>query len=239
MRDKHVRASTRHRTAALRLVLLGPPGSGKGTLAKQLEERRNMLTMSTGDIFRREIKAGSRLGKQVSGFVTQGLLVPDELVVSVMTKQLTPRRLRSGFALDGFPRTVGQADGLNRFLLGKRRPLHAAIYLYCSPAVLVRRLSGRRVCGKCGAIYHLRNVPPARAGSCDKCGGTLITRRDDRPATIRRRLAVDRKQVRPLLDYYRRLGLLHRANGSGTSEPVYSRVMRLFRRQGWSAHDRA
>ena len=217
----------------LRLVLLGPPGSGKGTLAKQLEERLGMTTLSTGDIFRREIKAGSRLGQQVSDFVTQGLLVPDGLVVSVMTKQLTPRRLQRGIALDGFPRTVGQAEGLNRFLRSKRRPLRAAIYLYCSPALLVSRLSGRRVCGTCGAIYHVRNMPPKRPGICDRCGGALITRRDDRLATIRRRLAVDRAQVRPLLAYYRRQGVLHRVNGDGTSEPVYDRVLRLFRQHGW------
>ena len=142
----------------LRLVLLGPPGSGKGTLAKQLEERLGLATLSTGDIFRREIKAGSRLGKRVQDFVTKGLLVPDELVVSVMTKQLTPRRLQRGIALDGFPRTVGQAEGLNRFL---------------------------------------------------------------------------RSQRRPLLAYYRRQGVLHRVNGDGTSEPVYDRVLRLFRQHGW------
>jgi adenylate kinase len=220
-------------------VLLGPPGSGKGTLAQLLRERLSSVHLSTGELFRREIRRRSPLGRQVSRYVTQGLLVPDALVVRVMTKQLSPARLRRGIVLDGFPRTVGQAKGLDAFLEKRRWPLDAAILLVCSTGVLIRRLGGRQVCSRCGAIYHVRNMPPARRGICDRCGGTLVVRADDRVATIRKRLAVDRAQARPLVGYYRRRGLLHQLNGGGSSSAMLARALRLFRRHGWIRHDRA
>ena len=217
----------------LRLVLLGPPGSGKGTLARMLEERLGLVPLSTGELFRQEISRRSALGRRVSRYVTRGLLVPDALVVTVMTSRLSRARLRRGIVLDGFPRTVGQAQGLDRFLERRRQPLKAAIYLACSSSVLIRRLSGRQVCRACGAIYHVRNMPPKRRGVCDRCGGALVVRQDDRAATIRKRLEVDRGQARPLLDYYARKRLLHQVNGNGSSGQAFTRAMGLFKRQGW------
>ena len=217
----------------VRLVLLGPPGSGKGTLATQLEERRSMVSLSTGEIFRQAIRRQTALGRSVQAYVSSGGLVPDALVVKLMTSRLTPRLRRRGFVLDGFPRTAGQAEGLEAYLARTRAPLHGACYLVCATDVLIARLSGRRVCGRCGAIYHLRNMPPKRRGICDRCRGRLTTRKDDHVATIRRRLALDRKESKPLLDFYLRRGLLVRINGNGNSEAVYTRAMRVFRRQGW------
>ena len=214
-------------------MLLGPPGSGKGTLAEQVETRLRLAHLSTGEIFRREISRRSTLGKTVSRYVAEGRLVPDGVVVQVMTKRLSRRTLTQGFVLDGFPRTVGQAQGLDAFLLRARRPLHGALSLVCPPAVLVSRLSGRRVCGRCGAIYHIRTMPPRRAGRCDRCQGPLSIRKDDRVATITKRLAIDRAQASPLLAYYRRRQLLYRLNGTGSSEQVFRRAMGLFRRQDW------
>jgi len=219
-------------------VLLGPPGSGKGTLAALFETRLKLGHLSTGELFRKEISAGSPLGARVRRFVTTGRLVPDQLVVDVMTKQLTDARLRRGIVLDGFPRTVGQAQGLDRYLRRKHRPLDAAMYLTCSLGTLVRRLGGRRVCKRCGAIYHARNMPPKRPGICDRCRGPLMIRTDDQAATIKKRLDVDRRAATPLLAYYRRQGLLYPVLGDGQSEGTYGRAIRLLRRQGW-LHDRA
>ena len=224
---------------SVRLVLLGPPGSGKGTLADQLQKHVGLRHLSTGELFRREMARRSRLGKIVSRYVTSGQLVPDEVVIQVMTTQLSGSRLRRGCVLDGFPRTLGQAEGLDRVLTAKRQALTAAVSLACSESVLVTRLGGRRVCSRCGANFHMRNMPPKRPGRCDRCGSVLIIRKDDQGATIKKRLAVDRAQAKPLLAYYRRQGLLYRLNGAGTSERVLARVKGLFRRQGWLAHDRA
>ena len=204
-----------------------------------LDEQRGLVHLSTGELFRQEISRGSPLGKRVSRYVTQGLLVPDALVVTVMTSRLSRARLRRGIVLDGFPRTVGQAQGLDRFLQRQRQPLDAAVSLACSPGVLIRRLGGRQICSTCGAIYHVRNLPPTRKGVCDRCQGRLVVRQDDRAATIRKRLEVDRLKARPLLDYYARKGLLHQVNGNGSRDMVFERTVRLFRRQGWVRDDRA
>lgn len=224
---------------SLRIVLLGPPGSGKGTLAQTLSQRFKLPHLSTGDIFRREIARRSALGRTVQAYVESGRLVPDALVVRVMTKQLTARMLQRGFVLDGFPRTVGQADGLNRYLTAKRRPLEGAVYLACTAKVLISRLSGRRVCKACGAIYHVRNMPPKRSGVCDRCGGALITRKDDAVSTITTRLAVDRAQVKPLLAYYRTRKVLFRIDSNETNQVTFRRIQRLFHRHGWVTRDRA
>ena len=221
----------------MRIVLLGPPGVGKGSLASLYRSRLNLTHLSTGEIFRSEIARRTALGRRVQRMVASGHLVPDPLVVQVMAKRLTRRTLTQGCVLDGFPRTAGQAAGLDRVLRERRLPLDGAIYLAAPETLLVRRLSGRRVCGACGATYNIRTMRPKRAGWCDRCGNRLVIRKDDEPATIRKRLAIDRKVAAPLLEHYRRGGALHRLDASGSIDTVFQRSVRLFDRLGWLRHD--
>lgn len=218
----------------MRIVLLGPPGTGKGSLAALCEARLGVTHLSPGQIFRQEMARNSALGLRVKRYVTSGRLVPDALVVQVMSAHLGTRtRTRRGFVLDGFPRTNGQAIGLSRVLQRRGQPLDGAVYLTSPQAVLVRRLSGRRVCARCGANYHIRTMKPKRANRCDRCQAPLVIRKDDQPQTIARRLAVDRRAAAPLLAYYRRQRLLYRVDGAGRIETVFVRAMTLFRRRGW------
>lgn len=217
----------------MRIVLLGPPGAGKGSLASLLQQRLRVRHISTGDIFRQEIARRSLLGRRVHRYVTSGRLVPDRLVVAVMAARLSPSQLDRGIVLDGFPRTAGQAAGLDRVLKRRRRPLDGAVYLDVPLTVLVRRLTGRRVCPRCGANYHVRTMKPKRAGRCDRCSAHLIVRKDDEPRTIRKRLLIDRAASKPLLAYYRRRGVLYRMSGAGRLNKVFERVRRLCLRHGW------
>ena len=194
-----------------------------------------MPHVSTGEIFRQEMVRKSALGRRVQRFVTSGRLVPDQLVVQVMAKRLSDACCQRGFVLDGFPRTVGQARGLDAVIKKAGQPLDGAVYLEAPRALLVRRLSGRRVCSRCGANYHLRTMRPKQPGRCDRCGGALITRNDDLPSTILRRLAIDQAKAAPLLRYYQRQELLHRIDGRGSIERVFVRAIVLCRRQGWLA----
>lgn len=173
------------------------------------------------------------IGKRVSAYVSSGRLVPDRLVVEVMAARLTRSVLRTGFVLDGFPRTRGQAQGLDRVLGRRSAPLDGAVYLTSPQDLLVRRLSGRRVCETCGDIYHIRTMRPKHPGRCDRCHGRLGIRTDDTPATIRKRLALDRQAVSPLLQHYERQGILHRVNGAGHVDRAFERLARLMRREGW------
>ena len=217
----------------MRIALLGPPGAGKGSLASLYKQRLGLAHISTGDIFRQEVDRRSALGRRVQRFVTRGKLVPDRLVVQVMRKRLSRSRRSGGFMLDGFPRTVGQARGLDVVMRRMGCPLNGAIYLAASQSVLVRRLAGRRVCARCGANYHIRTMRPTRAGRCDRCQGVLIIRDDDRSATIKKRLAIDRVEATPLLRYYEKQGKLRRVNGAGALEGVFARTLALCRLEGW------
>lgn len=217
----------------MRLVFLGPPGAGKGSLASLVSQRLGVAHLSTGEIFRHEMARRSALGRRVKGYVTSGRLVPDELVVQVMARRLVGAQGPRGFVLDGFPRTAGQARGLDHVLEARGQPLDGAVYLTSPEPLLVRRLSGRRVCSACGANYHVRTMRPTRAGRCDRCAAALMTRKDDEPKTIRKRLAIDRKAAKPLLQYYRKRRILHLVDGRGHIETVFTRAGRLFRRRGW------
>lgn len=217
----------------MRIVLFGPPGAGKGSLALLCQTRLGIPHISTGEIFRREMRRHSALGRRVKAYVTAGRLVPDALVVRVMASRLSRRMLAKGFVCDGFPRTRGQACGFDRVLSSRGFPLDGAVYLTSPQALLIRRLSGRRVCERCGANFHLRTMRPKRAGVCDRCGARLTVRKDDQPATIRKRLRIDHTAAASLLAYYRRRRVLYRVNGIGHIHVVFHRAVRLFHRQGW------
>ena len=193
---------------ALVLVLLGPPGVGKGTQGHLLADSEGLLLLSTGAILRAAFEAGTPLGKQAHGYMRAGELVPDHLIDDLMAERLARIDPGSGFILDGYPRTVAQATGLTEILRGLGRHLTAAALLDADDGEVVRRLSGRRSCTGCGRTYHVEFDPPAQQGRCDGDGDQLVRRDDDEPETIRTRLAVYRRDTRPVADYYRELGVL-------------------------------
>ena len=193
---------------ALVLVLLGPPGVGKGTQGRLLADSEGLLLLSTGAILRAAFQAGTALGKRAQAYMSTGELVPDHLIEDLMAERLARIDPGSGFILDGYPRTVTQAKGLTELLRGLARQLTAAALFDASDDEVVRRLSGRRSCTRCGRAYHIEFGPPAREGRCDLDGEALVRRDDDEPETIHTRLAVYRRDTRPVADYYRELGVL-------------------------------
>ena len=193
---------------ALVLVLLGPPGVGKGTQGRLLADSEGLLLLSTGAILRAAVQAGTALGKQADAYMRAGELLPDHLIEDLMAERLSRVDPGSGFILDGYPRTVAQAKGLTELLRGLARQLTAAALFDASDDEVVRRLSGRRSCTRCGRAYHVEFGPPAQEGRCDLDGEVLVRRDDDEPATIHTRLAVYRRDTRPVADYYRELGAL-------------------------------
>ncbi len=193
----------------INIIFLGPPGAGKGTAAKMLAGKYSIPQISTGDIFREAVKKETELGKKVKTIMEKGELVPDELTVSLVRERLTQPDTEGGYILDGFPRTVKQADELSKF-----QKIVAVINFNISEEEIIRRLSGRRVCKNCGAIYHITDYPPKKEGICDKCGGQLYQRDDDKIEAIKKRLVVYKEQTAPLIDYYREKGLLYDINTS-------------------------
>jgi adenylate kinase len=187
----------------LNIVLLGPPGVGKGTYAGVLSEKYGIPTISVGDLFRRAIKDETELGKRIKGYVTSGELVPDETVIELVKNRLEEPDCKNGFLLDGYPRTVPQAEAMMKF-----KKVDAALNFVAPDEVIMERIGGRRTCSKCGAIYHIKNVPPKVEGICDKCGGALIQRTDEKPEVIKNRLMVYREKTKPVSDYFRKKGLL-------------------------------
>jgi len=206
----------------MRLILLGPPGAGKGTQAKVLAERCKIAHISTGDILRQAIQDGTELGRQAHGFMAAGELVPDDLIIRMVEHRIAEPDCPGGFLLDGFPRTVGQANALQEMLRQREISLDAVLLLTVEDEMLVQRLSGRRTCSKCGAVYHLVYSPPKRPGGCDRCGGerVLEQREDDREETVRNRLVVYHKQTGPLIEYYKKQGKLKTVDGSGEIDSV-------------------
>lgn len=209
----------------LRTVLLGPPGAGKGTHAKILSERYQVPHVSTGDLLRSQIQKGSPLGKRAKSFIDNGKLVPDELVVEMVRNRLAETDADRGFILDGFPRTVEQAKALDEILEKHKLELNLVLEFNTSERVIVDRLSGRRACLKCGANYHIRNIPPRRNGICDVCGGPLTQRKDDEPETVRRRLRVYEEQTAPLVEFYKKRKLLRTVNGDLEIEPLQEELI--------------
>lgn len=212
----------------MRAILLGPPGAGKGTQAKMLTERYGVPQVSTGDILRAAVAAGTPLGKEAKTYMDRGALVPDEVVIGIVRDRLGEPDCRKGYLLDGFPRTVAQAEALTRMLKKLGAPLPRVVSLEVAEEELVKRLSGRRTCQGCGALFHVEFHPPRVEGTCDKCGGRLIEREDDKEETIRRRLQVYRKQTEPLIGYYENQGLLETVNGLGETGEVFARVSKAL-----------
>ena len=207
----------------MNLIFLGAPGAGKGTLATLLSKEYGIPQISTGDLFRAAVKEGSELGKQVQGIMEKGELVPDSLTVELVRQRLSKADAGGGFILDGFPRTVVQADALAEF-----QKIDAVINFSISDELVIRRLSGRRVCRACGAIYHIENMPPKVEGTCDRCGGQLYIRDDDRIDSIKNRLRVYKEQTEPLIAYYRNKGLLREIDSSQSPEHSLGQIKSLL-----------
>lgn len=209
----------------MKLILLGPPGAGKGTQAKMLVERFAIPQIATGDILRGAVQAATPLGVQAKGFMDAGALVPDEVVIGIVRERLQEVDCQHGFILDGFPRTVAQADALQSTLAGLGRQLDRVVSLTVDAEALVLRLTGRRTCRACGRGYHVAFDPPRNAASCDACGGELYQRDDDQEATIRRRLSVYAEQTAPLIAYYRKAGLLVELDGMQAIPVVQEQIL--------------
>jgi adenylate kinase len=208
----------------LRLVFMGPPGAGKGTQAKAVAARYEVPHVSSGDIFRGEIGAKTPLGLKLKSYLDSGALVPDDITVKAVIGRLQAADCARGWLLDGFPRTEGQAKALDQALKGGGQKLTAVVNLELDPEIIVRRMSGRRVCPKCGHSYHVEFIKPRVDGQCDACGTALVTRDDDKPETVRERLATYQRATAPLIEYYDRQGLLVRVDGTGTPDDVRARL---------------
>ncbi len=212
----------------MRLVLLGPPGAGKGTHAKILAEKYHAAHLATGDILRRHIQEKTDLGMRAEDVIESGNLVSDELVNEMVFDELARAGIDRGFILDGYPRTLGQAEALDRFLKRHKAQLDAALNFATSEKVIIDRLSGRRICPRCGANYHARNIPPKKEGICDKCGESLVQRKDDRPETVRHRLETYERETKPLIDYYSKKNCLYQVPGDYDVPELQAELKSLF-----------
>jgi len=206
------------------LILLGPPGAGKGTQAERLHEDFALAHISTGDMLRAEVAEGTELGRRAQELMSAGELVPDEVILGMIGARIAQQDAREGFLLDGFPRNASQADALAATLAQSQRRLTAALLIEVPDQEVVRRLGGRRVCAKGGHVYHVEFDPPKREGICDQDGSRLIQRDDDREETILRRLEVYARQTAPLIDYYEQAGLLRRFDGTRTPDEVHDHI---------------
>lgn len=211
--------------AGARVVLLGPPGAGKGTQAKLLEQEFGAVQISTGDILRKAVADQTPLGKQAGDYLTRGALVPDDVIIDLIAERLQQKDCARGFVLDGFPRTIPQAESLDAILKNLALSLNCVLSVQVPRDVIIERLAGRRTCKKCGALSHVVFEPPRRAGVCDRCGGELFQRDDDREETIANRLTVYEAQTAPLVNYYRRQGALREIDGVGSIDQIRARVM--------------
>ena len=212
----------------LRTVLLGPPGAGKGTQTVKIVEKYNVPHISTGDIFRENIKNGTELGKKAKVYMDKGELVPDDLVIDLATSRLLADDCKIGFLLDGFPRTVYQAEKLDEFLKEHGQKLDIVIDIEVEKAELITRLTGRRVCKQCGASFHVVNIPPKKEGICDFCGGELMQRADDTVETVENRIEVYNQQTMPLVDYYRKADNIVTIDGALPLDTVFAEIVKAI-----------
>jgi adenylate kinase len=210
----------------MRLVFLGAPGVGKGTQAQRLAAAEKLTQISTGDILRDAVKRGTALGVKAKSFMDAGKLVPDDVVIALVEEKLKSPDVANGYILDGFPRTVAQAESLDRLLTGNG--ITHVINFEVPKAEIIRRLSGRRNCAKCLKVYHVESAPPRRADTCDGCGEPLQQRADDKPETIESRLGVYDRQTSPLIEYYKKQGLLHSIDATASIEDVYQDIQKVI-----------
>lgn len=211
------------------LIFLGPPGSGKGTQASKLHETAGIPQLSTGDMLRAAISQSTAVGLQAKSFIDRGQLVPDEVVVKLIEERIELEDCSSGFILDGFPRTVSQADSLEGLLSAKNKKISKVVVFEIDDELLVNRLSGRRTCESCGAMYHIRERKSAVESVCDRCGGKLVQRTDDNEATIKKRLQIYHSQTSPLIEYYSKLGIVNKIEASRSVSSVFSDLNNILK----------
>ncbi|MDO4633090.1 MAG: adenylate kinase [Eubacteriales bacterium] len=212
----------------MKIIMLGAPGAGKGTQAKKIAEKYQIPHISTGDIFRANIKAGTELGNKAKTYMDQGLLVPDELVVDLVVDRLAQEDCANGYVLDGFPRTIPQAESLDAALAKLGEKMEYAIDVNVPDENIVKRMGGRRACVGCGATYHIEFNPPKKEGTCDSCGENLILRDDDKPETVQKRLGVYHEQTQPLIDYYTNAGILKTVDGTVDMNDVFTSIVQIL-----------
>lgn len=212
----------------MNVILMGPPGAGKGTQADLIKANYPIPHISTGDMFREAVSNGTELGKEAKKYMDSGHLVPDEVTIGIVEERLAQDDCAKGFLLDGFPRTVKQAEALDRVLARMGKKVQAAIDIYVPEDVLVERISGRISCKDCKTVYHLTFNPPAKEGVCDKCGGELIQRSDDRGEAVKNRLQVYAEQTNPLIEYYKKQGTLYSIDGNRASREVFADIEKVM-----------
>ena len=212
----------------MKIIMLGAPGAGKGTQAKQLADQYQIPHISTGDIFRANIKEGTELGKKAKTYMDAGGLVPDELVCDLVVDRIQKDDCANGFVLDGFPRTIPQAEALTDALSSIGQKMDFAIDIEVPDEAIIDRMGGRRACVSCGATYHIINIPPKKEGVCDRCGAELILRDDDKPETVKNRLDVYHAQTQPLIDYYKEQGILAAVDGTQSMSAVFDAIIAIL-----------
>ena len=212
----------------MKIIMLGAPGAGKGTQAKMIADKYGVPHISTGDIFRANIKNGTELGMEAKKYMDQGLLVPDELTVRILLDRVAQDDCKNGYVLDGFPRTIPQAEVLDSELTKLGDHIDYAINVDVPDENIVKRMSGRRACLTCGATYHIEHVPPKKEGICDVCGSELVLRDDDKPKTVKNRLNVYHEQTQPLIDFYTEKGVLKTVDGTVPMEEVFAAITAIL-----------
>ncbi|ROR31679.1 adenylate kinase [Mobilisporobacter senegalensis] len=212
----------------MKIIMLGAPGAGKGTQAKRIAKKYDVPHISTGDIFRANIKNGTDLGNKAKTYMDQGLLVPDELVVDLVVDRFKQEDCNKGYVLDGFPRTIPQAEALDKALAAIGEKVDYAINVEVPDENIIKRMSGRRACLSCGATYHLEHIPTKVEGICDNCGSELVLREDDKPETVKKRLDIYHEQTKPLIDYYTQRGILAEVDGTADMAVVFNDIIKIL-----------